>query len=73
MAEKIRLWRAQHPINGVRVALTPHPGWRAPMDYADAVVPTEELNMDGFDSYVSGVRGHILQKRHGDKGQIIYE
>ena len=73
MAEKIRLWRAQHPINGVRVALTPHPGWRAPMDYADAVVPTEELNMDGFDSYVSGVRARILQKRHGDKGRIIYE
>lgn len=73
MAEKIRLWRAQHPINGVRVALTPHPGWRAPLDYADAVVPTEELNMQGFDSYVSGMRGKILQKRHGDKGRITYD
>jgi len=34
MAKKILKWRAQHPINGVRVALAPHPGWRAPKDYA---------------------------------------
>lgn len=73
MAKKIVKWRAMHPINGVRVALAPHPGWRAPLDYADAVVPTEELNADYLDSYTSGMRGKILQKRHGDKGRLSYE
>jgi len=73
MADKITKWRAQHPINGVRVALTPHPGWRAPLDFADSVIPAEELQEDGYDSYVSGMRGKILQKRHGDKGKIVYD
>jgi len=73
MAEKIRLWRAEHPINGVRVALAPHPGWRAPLDYAEAVIPSEELQTEGFESYVSGLRARILQQRHGDKGKITYD
>jgi len=73
MADKIRLWRAQHPINGVRVALAPHPGWRAPKDYAKSVIPNEALQEDGFESYVTGIRAKILQDRHGDKGQITYE
>lgn len=73
LADKIRAWRAQHPINGVRVALAPHPGWRAPLDYADAVVPADVLNADYLDSYTSGMRGKILQKRHGDKGRLSYD
>lgn len=73
MAKKIRKWQAQHPINGVRVSLAPHPGWRAPKDYAVSVTPVEELEDDYLDSYVSGMRGKILQKRHGDKGRISYE
>lgn len=73
MAKKILDWRAQHPINGVRVALTPHPGWRAPKDYAVSVIPAEELQEDYLNSYTSGMRGKILQKRHGDKGQLAYE
>ncbi len=73
MADKIRLWRAEHPINGVRVALAPHPGWRAPLDYADAVMPADQLQEDGFDSYVRGMRARILQDRHGDKGKLKYD
>ncbi len=73
MSAKITKWRAQHPINGVRVALIPHPGWRAPVDYAQSVIPAEELQEDGFDNYVSGMRGKILQKRHGNKGKITYD
>ena len=73
MAEKIRKWRALHPINGVRVALAPHPGWRAPHDYAASVIPAEELQEDYLNSYTSGIRGKILQKRHGDKGRLAYE
>jgi len=73
MAKKIRKWQAQHPINGVRVSLAPHPGWRAPKDYAVSVIPTEELQEDYLNSYISGLRGKILQKRHGDKGRLAYE
>jgi len=73
MAEKIRMWRSRHPINGVRVALSPHPGWRAPLDYANSVAPTETIQEEGYDTYVSGIRAKILQKRHTDKGLITYE
>ncbi len=73
LAEKIRKWRAQHPINGVRVAIAPHPGWRAPLDYADAVIPSDQIQQEGFESYVTGMRGRILQQRHGDKGKIAYD
>ena len=73
MAEKIRIWRSKHPINGVRVALSPHPGWRAPLDYAKTVVPADQIQEEGYDTYVSGMRAKILQKRHTDKGVITYE
>ena len=73
MAEKIRLWRSKHPINGVRVALSPHPGWRAPLDYAKSVLPSDTIQEEGYDTYVSGIRAKILQKRHTDKGVITYE
>ncbi len=73
MAEKIRKWRSQHPINGVRVALAPHPGWRAPLDYANSVAASSTLQDNGYDTYVSGIRAKILQKRHTDKGVITYD
>lgn len=73
MAGKITKWRAQHPINGIKVALAPHPGWRAPKDYAVSVIPADELQDDYLDSYTSGIRGKILQKRHGEKGRLSYE
>lgn len=73
LAKKIQKWRALHPINGVRVALAPHPGWRAPKDYAVSVIPNEQLQADYLDSYTSGIRGKILQKRHGDKGRLSYD
>ena len=73
MAEKIRKWRSNHPINGVRVALSPHPGWRAPKDYAVNVAPAESLQDEGYNTYVSGVRAKILQDRHTDKGLISYD
>ncbi len=73
LAGKIRKWRALHPINGLRVALAPHPGWRAPNDYAASVIPSDELQDEYLNSYISGMRGKILQKRHGDKGRLAYE
>ena len=73
MSEKIRKWRSNHPINGVRVALSPHPGWRAPKDYAENVTPTANLQSEGYNTYVSGMRAKILQNLHTDKGLIEYD
>ena len=73
LAKKINDWRSQHPINGVLVGLTPHPGWRAPKDYADAVVPADELIDEPYDTFISGIRLQMLQQRHGEKGRIKYE
>ena len=46
MAEKIRKWRALHPISGTRVQLVPLPGWRAPKDWTRYTIPHEELQND---------------------------
>ncbi|MEM9704731.1 MAG: arylsulfatase [Pseudomonadota bacterium] len=73
LSDAINDWRAQHPINGVLVGLVPHPGWRAPLDYAADVTPAEDVLDSGYDGYVSGLRLRILQQRHGEKGRIKYD
>ncbi|MDG2050751.1 MAG: sulfatase-like hydrolase/transferase [Myxococcota bacterium] len=39
----IRDWRQQHPMAGTRGTLVPHPGWVAPLDWADHVLPASKL------------------------------
>ncbi|MEM9013714.1 MAG: arylsulfatase [Pseudomonadota bacterium] len=73
LAKAIDRWRAKHPINGVRVAIVPHPGWRAPKDYAADVTPAEEVIDAGYEGYVAGVRGQLLQQQHGGRGRIKYD
>ena len=34
---------AKHPVGGQYVKIQPHPGWRAPNDYADVVIPAEQV------------------------------
>lgn len=43
LAQEIRTWRSQHPMAGLRGTLVAHPGWVAPLDWADAVTPGELL------------------------------
>jgi arylsulfatase B len=43
LATRIREWRSQHPMAGTRGTLVAHPGWVAPYDWADAVVPNAKL------------------------------
>jgi hypothetical protein len=43
LATHIREWRSQHPMAGTRGTLVAHPGWVAPHDWADAVVPNAKL------------------------------
>lgn len=63
---------ALHPVGGVYVKIQPHPGWRAPNDYATVVIPADQVQPEmwsGFGTLASGV----LQRNHGEKGRIIYE
>lgn len=73
MAAKIEKWRSQYPINGVRVGLMPDPGWRAPNDYADIIIPSDKVQEGYHEGYVKGLRGNLLQRMHGDKGRLKYE
>ena len=36
-------WRKQHPLGGTRGTLVAHPGWVAPLDWADAVLPAARM------------------------------
>ncbi|MEO9633579.1 MAG: arylsulfatase [Parasphingorhabdus sp.] len=63
---------AEHPVGGVYVQVMPHPGWRAPLDYADAIIAADKINDEphaGFGSIAS----KVLQSRYGDKGKILYD
>lgn len=39
-------WRRQHPLGGTRGTLVAHPGWVAPRDWAEAVLPASMLQTD---------------------------
>ena len=72
MAEKIRKWRALHPISGTRVQLVPPPGWRAPKDWASYTIPIEELQDDaslGFGAHAHQILDYLIK----DHGRIIYD
>lgn len=63
---------AQHPVGGSLVQISPHPGWRAPKDYAEAVLPAEMINEAphrGFGALAS----RVLQSRYGERGRVDYD
>ena len=63
---------AQHPVGGTYVQISPHPGWRAPKDYADVVLPADKVNQEPHEGF-GALASKVLQQRYGDKGKIIYE
>ena len=72
MAEKIRKWRALHPIAGTRTQLVPPPGWRAPKDWSTYTIPLEELQDDaslGFGAWAHQILDFLIK----DHGRIIYD
>ncbi len=71
-AEKIRNWRALHPISGTRSQLVPPPGWRAPKDWSSYTIPLAELDSDaslGFGAHAHQVLDFLLK----DHGRIVYD
>ena len=70
--KKINKWRSLHPIGGSYVKINPHPGWRAPKDYADVIIPAEKIEEAPHEGFGT-LESMVLQRRYGDKGRIKYE
>lgn len=77
-------YRRQHPYAGSHTRIVPHPGWRAPLDWAEAmrlngliVNPNEGDNLYGF-AGPDGARGQgnllkTLDGFYGNRGRLVYE
>ena len=63
---------AQHPVGGVTVKIQPHPGWRAPNDYADVVIPADQVQEDMWAGF-GPLATTVLQQTYGEKGRIKYD
>ena len=63
---------ALHPVGGVTVKIQPHPGWRAPLDYADVVIPADQVNPEMWTGF-GPLATRVLQNNYGDKGRIKYD
>ncbi len=63
---------AMHPVGGTMVKIQPHPGWRAPLDYADVVIPADKVNPELWTGF-GPLATRVLQNNYGEKGRIKYE
>ena len=63
---------ALHPVGGTMVKIQPHPGWRAPLDYATAVIPADQVNEEMWTGF-GGLATMVLQQNYGEKGRIEYD
>ena len=76
--------RRQHPYAGSHTQIVPHPGWRAPLDWAEAmrlngliVNPDADDNVYGF-AGPDGARSpgnllRILDGVYGNRGRLLYQ
>ena len=63
---------ALHPVGGTYVRIQPHPGWRAPKDYADVVIPADQVQDEMWTGF-GALATTVLQKDYGEKGRIKYD
>ena len=63
---------AQHPAGGTYVRISPHPGWRAPLDYAKSVAPADTVQPDAHKGF-GPLKSKVLQQLYGERGRILYE
>ena len=74
MAQRVRHWRALHPISGTRSALAPPPGWRAPRDWATYPRPVEDLQESAAPGMApTEMIERILDMQHGERGRLVYD
>lgn len=84
LIEVLKDHRRRHPYAGSHTRIVPHPGWRAPLDWAEAmrlngliINPNAEDNIYGF-AGPDGDRGQgnllkTLDRFYGDRGRLVYE
>ncbi|MGB0906412.1 MAG: arylsulfatase B [Maricaulaceae bacterium] len=63
---------AEHPVGGTYVQIQPHPGWRAPLDYAASVDKANTLNAEQYGGF-GPLKSKVLQQNYGERGKIIYD
>ena len=74
LAERIRAWRALHPVAGQHVEIAPHPGWRSPKDWARALLPANETILETGQIYQRQERVlENLQEGYGDRGRVAVD
>lgn len=83
LVEALIAWRRQHPYAGSHARVVPHPGWRAPLDWARAM-QLNGLNVNphpGDNIYGFGLRprpGEVTEPQrrldgaYGNRGRLIY-
>ena len=75
--------RRQHPYAGSHTQIVPHPGWRAPLDWAEAmrlngliVNPDADDNIHGFagpdEARGQGNLLRFLDDIYGNRGRLLY-
>ena len=73
-AERIRRWRALHPIHGTRSSLAPPPGWRAPLDWASYPRPVDTLQPEAAPGMApTETIKRVLDMQHGERGRLVYD
>ena len=83
LADALIAWRRLHPYAGSHARVVPHPGWRAPLDWARAMYLNGlNVNPDPSDNiYGMGQRGEpgqpsAVQQRldriYGNRGRTVY-
>jgi len=63
---------ALHPVGGTRIRLSPHPGWRAPLDYAASVIPANTVHEEPHEGF-GPLKSKVLQQIYGERGRILYD
>ena len=72
MHEAVAQWAALHPVAGQHVEIAPNPGWRPPLDWADAVIPASELQKESRDGFRPGTL-EVLEAAYRGRGKVVYE
>lgn len=73
MAQAIHEWRTMYPVAGTRHELVPPPGWRAPLDWVDYPIPTENLQASPAPGMPPPEAIRVLDMQHGEAGRLIYD
>ena len=72
MHEAVASWAALHPVGGQHVEIAPNPGWRPPLDWAEAVIPASELQEESRDGFRPGTL-EVLEGAYRGRAKVIYE